>query len=89
MAPPPDIMIPIKGEQNTYQKLWLMDFFAYNIQVEFFDNGKSEIINIPVNSIANQIILMTQTTSIILFLLMLLLIVWTIRLLLLDIEKAR
>lgn len=75
VAPPPDIMIPIKGEQNTYQaELWLMDFGAYNIQVEFFDNGKSEIINIPVNSIANQIIPMTQTTSIILFLLMLLLI---------------
>ena len=74
-APPPDIMLPIKGEKNTFQaELWLMDFGAYNIQIDFFKNNQSEIINIPINSIANQIIPMTQFTSVILFLLMLLLI---------------
>ena len=74
-APPADIMLPIKGEKNTFQaELWLMDFGAYNIQIDFFKNNQSEIINIPINSIANQIIPMTQFTSVILFLLMLLLI---------------
>ena len=74
-APPPDLMTHVKGEKNTYQaELWLMDFGAYNIQMELFRNDKSEIINIPINSIANQIIPMTTTVSIILFLLMLLLV---------------
>jgi len=74
-APPADIMIPILGERNTSQaELWLMDFGAYNIQIEFFKNNQSEIINIPINSIANQITPMTKSTSVILFLLMVLLI---------------
>ena len=38
-APPPDLMTLVKGEKNTYQaELWLMDFGAYNIQIELLKN---------------------------------------------------
>ena len=75
-SPPPDLMTLVRGEKNTYQaELWLMDFGAYNIQIELLKNDESEIINIPINSIANQIIPMTTSVSIVLFLLMLVLVV--------------
>ena len=55
-APPPDLMTLVDGEKNTYQaELWLMDFGSYNINIELFKNNQSEIINVPVNSISNQI----------------------------------
>ncbi len=74
-APPPDLMIPIQGEKNTYQaELWLMDFGAYNIQIKVVKNNQSEVLNIPINSIANQITPMTKIVSTVLFLLMILLV---------------
>jgi hypothetical protein len=74
-APPPDLMAPIRGEKNTYQaELWLMDFGAYNIQINITKNNQSEVLNIPINSIANQITPMTRGVSTILFLLMILLV---------------
>jgi len=74
-APPPDLMVPIQGEKNTYQaELWLMDFGAYNIQIKVVKNNQSEIINIPINSIANQINPMSSSMSFLLFSLMILLI---------------
>ena len=74
-APPPDLMVPIQGEKNTYQaELWLMDFGAYNIQIKVVKNNQSEVLNIPINSIANQITPMTKIVSTVLFLLMILLV---------------
>ena len=74
-APPPDLMTLVDGEKNTYQaELWLMDFGSYNINIELFKNNQSEIINVPVNSISNQINPMSTSISTILFILMLVLV---------------
>ena len=73
-APPSESMNKLEYMSNFYEgELWLMDFGAYNINIEFFKNGNAEIINIPINSIATQINPMTIQTSSILFCFMLLL----------------
>ena len=73
-APPSDLMYKVQDEDKFFTgELWLMDFGAYNINIELFKNNNSEIINIPINSIATEIEPMSFEVSIILFFLMLLL----------------
>ena len=73
-SPPADLMHQIDDNKKFFMgELWLMDFGAYNIKVEIFKNGISELINIPINSIATQIQPMSFNVSLILFFLMLLL----------------
>ena len=73
-APPSELMNKLEHLGNFFEgELWLMDFGAYNINVELFKDGVSEIVNIPINSIATQINPMSFQTSIVLFCFMLLL----------------
>ena len=73
-APPSELMRKIEDNKKFFEgELWLMDFGAYNINIELFKNNQSEIINIPINSIATEIKPMTFQVSLILFCLMLLL----------------
>ena len=73
-APPADLMHKLDGADNFFAgELWLMDFGAYNINIELFKGDNREIINIPINSIATEIKPMSFQISLILFCLMLLL----------------
>jgi len=73
-APPSEMMNKLEDLGNFFEgELWLMDFGAYNINVELFKNNSVEIINIPINSIATEIKPMSFKTSFILFCFMLLL----------------
>tara|TARA_Y100001970_G_C14221341_1_gene852881 strand:+ start:1220 stop:2701 length:1482 start_codon:yes stop_codon:yes gene_type:complete len=73
-APPSEMMNKLEDLGNFFEgELWLMDFGAYNINVELFQNNSVEIINIPINSIATEIKPMSFKTSFILFCFMLLL----------------
>ena len=73
-APPPDLLNKLADAENFFEgELWLMDFGAYNINVELFKGNNREIINIPINSIATEIKPMSFQVSLILFCFMLIL----------------
>ena len=48
-SPPADLLNKVEDEESFFfGELWLMDFGAYNINIELFKGKSSEIINIPI-----------------------------------------